>query len=97
MQIVHFVVLRGAQFLAIQYQARILVAHLDPYTFGALGQVLMMQVIERAAGTAKLVAAADGAGVGGEGIDLGALLAPLCRIFGTKARVGAIQAARILQ
>ena len=83
--------------LALDDKARVLVARFDPDALRPLRDIHVPQVVERTAGAAVFVAGGDGAGIGGEGVDLDTLFAILRCRFRPVARLGAIEAARKLQ
>ena len=93
LQVVDVVVQRRGQVLDRQHHARDLVAHLDPDPVGAGQDVLVAQVVERAAGAAEFVAAGDGAGLGDEAVDHEALLAEAGDRRALVVGVRAVQAA----
>ena len=75
------------------HDARSLVAHLDAQALGTDEQVLVFQEVQRTAGTAELLAAADRARLGCKAVDCQALVAELGRPLGLIVRIHAIQAA----
>src|SRR4029077_10973581 len=75
LQIVDLIVDRVTQIHRSGDQARVLVAQLDPDLLRAGQDVLVVQKVQRAAGSAELVPTRDRAGLGGKTVDYNAFLA----------------------
>ena len=92
LQVVDVVVHARAQVHDARDDAGGLVAQLDTHAFGAAEQVLVMQVVERAAGAAEFLVARHRAGLGRETVEREAPLAEAGRRLGGVVRVGAVEA-----
>ena len=97
LQVVDLIVLARLQQRALQDDAAVLVAHLDPEPLGAFRQVLAVQEVERAPRAAEFLAALQGAGFGGEGVEGRALLAGGEGRLGVEHQVPAVEPAAVLR
>ena len=75
LDIVHLVIARRDQFLALDHQPGIAVAHFGKDPLRTRCNILIAEIIDRAAGRGEFLAAADRARVGGKAGDLGAAFA----------------------
>ena len=93
LQIIDVVVDRRHQVEHARDDARGLVTQFDTHAFGSRQHVLTLQEVQRTAGTAKFLAACDGAGLCSKGVDRKLLVAELGRRFGLVVCVSAIEPA----